>query len=600
MKTESVSEALAGGGERSPAERILRGLGVSTGIAIGPAHVSDHFDISVPEYCLPSGQIEAELARFAGAVATSVKQLKKLKTKARNLPESAAEEMGYLLDAHLAMLSNSRLVRGVEARIAAEQRNAEWAVQAEVAIIGESFAAIRDAYLAARFDDVRVVGARLVRNLTQTAYDGFSKLPEGTILLAEELTPADTALLDPRRIAGFATALGGAESHTAIMARALALPAVVGVAGLLGERMQGQTVIIDGSAGAVIIGPTPETLALYEERQEEHRKERRQLDKLRKVPAATRDGVEIELEANLELPRELAQAVGAGASGLGLVRSEFLYMNRDDLPDEEEQFQAFRTLLKGMEGRPVTLRTIDIGGDKLAESVAAFSAAEPANPALSLRGIRLALKERRLLDTQFSAMLRASAYGPLRILLPMISSVAEFRRAREALEQVAKRLKRRGIAIPDKLPPLGAMIEVPGAALSADALAVEADFFSLGTNDLVQYTLAIDRGDEQVAALYDPLHPAVLRLIQFTVEAASRARIPVSVCGEIAGDPRFTALLLGLGLRELSMAPCNIPRVKQRIRSLDMAAATRRARAIMDQWDSRRIAALLDDFNAGE
>jgi len=311
----------------------------------------------------------------------------------------------------------------------------------------------------------------------------------------------------------------------------------------------------------------------------------------------TRDEVEITLEANLELPIELQQALANGAMGLGLVRSEFLYMSRDDLPDEEEQYAIFSALVRGMDGKPVTVRTFDLGGEKIARSLTGHSA-EATNPALGLRAIRLSLHDRRLLDPQLAAMLRAASVGPLRILLPMISTAGEIRRVRDALEQVARRLRRRGVRLPKALPPLGAMIEVPGAALAADALAAEADFFAIGTNDLVQYTLAIDRGDEQVAHLYNPLHPAVLRLIQFAIEAALRRGMPISVCGEMAGEPRFSALLLGLGLRNLSMAPRNIPRVKQRIRSLDMVAATRRARAIMDQSDTGRIAALLDDFNA--
>jgi phosphoenolpyruvate-protein phosphotransferase (PTS system enzyme I) len=439
---------------------------------------------------------------------------------------------------------------------------------------------------------------RLIRNLTKKPFEALSRLPDGTVILAEELTPADTALMDPRRVAGFATVLGGAESHTSIMARALGLPAVVGVAGLLTPAGRRESVIVDGSAGIVVVNPGAATIARYRERQEALRRERRQLDKLRRLPAVTRDGVEIALQANLELPRELDQATAAGATGLGLVRSEFLYMNRDTVPGEDEQFAAFRDLVEGMGGRPVTVRTLDIGGDKVAEVLSGFTAGAGANPALGLRAIRLSLKERKLLDAQLAAMLRAAVHGPLRILLPMICNVGEVRRVREALVQVARRLRRRGVAIPDALPPLGVMIEIPGAALAADALAAEADFFALGTNDLIQYTLAIDRGDEQVAYLNDPLHPAVLRLIQFAIEAAHRARIPISVCGEMAGDPRFTALLVGLGLRELSMAPGSIPRVKQRIRSLDSVAASRRARAIMDQWDSGRITALLDDFNA--
>jgi len=311
----------------------------------------------------------------------------------------------------------------------------------------------------------------------------------------------------------------------------------------------------------------------------------------------TRDGVEITLEANIELPIELETALANGAIGLGLVRSEFLYMNRDDLPGEDEQYAVYSALVRGMEGKPVTVRTFDLGGEKLARSLSGHGA-EPPNPALGLRAIRLSLQDRRLLDPQLAAMLRAASEGPLRILLPMISTASEIRRVREAVEQVARRLRRRGMRLPKALPPLGAMIEVPGAAFAADALAAEVDFFAIGTNDLIQYTLAIDRSDEQVAHLYNPLHPAVLRLIQFAVEAALRRGMPISVCGEMAGEPRYTALLLGLGLRNLSMAPGSIPRVKQRIRNLDMVAASRRARAIMDQSDSGRIAALVDDFNA--
>jgi phosphotransferase system enzyme I (PtsI) len=369
------------------------------------------------------------------------------------------------------------------------------------------------------------------------------------------------------------------------------------VAGLFGEVQPGDAVVIDGSSGTVVLNPTAATIERYEGRSEEYRKEQRQLARLKRVPAVTRDGEEITLEANLELPRELEQALAAGAQGLGLVRTEFLFMNRDDLPDEEEQYQAYKMLVRGMEGKPVTIRTLDVGGDKIAAPFAESLEGDGGNPALGLRAIRLSLKERKLLDAQLAAILRASAEGPVRILLPMVSSLTEVRGVREALQQVARRLKRRGLEIADPPPPVGVMIEIPGAALAADALASESDFFAIGTNDLIQYTLAIDRGDERVAYLYNPLHPAVLRLIQFAIEAALRARIPVSVCGEMAGDPRYTALLLGLGIRELSMAPGNIARVKRRIRHLDLLAAQRRARAIMDQMDEARIASLLDDFN---
>ncbi|HLJ19378.1 MAG TPA: phosphoenolpyruvate--protein phosphotransferase, partial [Stellaceae bacterium] len=581
---------MRGEGRRERPERVLHGLGVSPGVALGPAFITEDGEVPVPERRIEPDEVPAERQRFEQAVEFSLKQLKKLKGKAAALPESASEEMGYLLDAHVAMLSNSRLVRGVERRIREERVNAERAVQIEIAAIGESFAAMEDVYLAQRIEDVRVVGARLLRNLTQTPYAAFSRLPEGTVILAEDLSPADTALMDPRRIAGFAAVLGGSESHTAIMARALGLPAVLAVAGLFGEVQPGDAVIIDGSSGTVVLNPTAATIEKYEARRDEFRKEQRQLARLKRVPAVTRDGEEITLEANLELPRELEQALSAGAQGLGLVRTEFLYMNRDDLPDEEEQYQAYKALVKGMEGKPVTIRTLDVGGDKIAAPLSESLQSQGGNPALGLRAIRLSLKERKLLDAQLAAILRAGAEGPVRILLPMVSSLAEVRSVREAMQQVARRVKRRGQEIADPLPPLGVMIEIPGAALAADALASESDFFAIGTNDLIQYTLAVDRGEEQLAHLYNPLHPAVLRLIQFATQAALRARIGVSLCGEMAGDPRYTALLLGLGLTDLSMAPGNLPRVKQRIRALDLAAATRRVQAIMDQWEDTRIA----------
>jgi phosphotransferase system enzyme I (PtsI) len=592
-----VSNKAERGSARGHDEQKLTGIGVSPGIAIGAAYIGESGPVVVNETAILETAVTAERARFADAVTNAQKQLRKLKAHAGALPGSASEEIGYLLDAHLAMLANSRLVRGVHQRIANSRINAERAVELEIENIAKGFAQMRDSYLAARVEDIRVVGSRLIRNLVKMAYVPYASLSDGAIILAEDVTPADTALMDPRRVGGFAAVFGGPESHTAIMARALSLPAVLGVTNLVPRARPDAPVIVDGSEGIVIIDPAPATLAFYRERQEAQANERRRFARLRRLAAVTRDGVEIRLEANLELPIELDQALSNGAMGLGLVRTEFLFLNRDDLPDEDEQYEFYAGLVRGMGGRLVTLRTLDAGGDKLPEALAA-GAFDDADAALGLRGIRLSLKERRLFDVQLAAMLRAAREGPLRILLPMVSTAGEIRRTREAIEQVARRLRRRGVVIPETLPPLGVMIEVPGAALAADALAIEADFFAIGTNDLIQYTLAIDRGDEQVAHLYNPLHPGVLRLIQLTVEAGARRRIPVGICGEMAGEPRYAALLLGLGLRELSMSPGNLPRLKQRIRNLDMIAATRRAEAIMDQSDSGRIAALLDDFNA--
>ena len=580
-------------------EIVLTGLGVSSGVAIGPAYVVETGAAQVPEYVIAEDAVDAERQRFADAAAKARRQVKKLKTKALVLPEAAAEEVGFLLDAHLAMMTNSRLTRGVERRIREERINAEAAIQAEIAVIAHSFQEMDDAYLAARVADVREVGTRLIRNLMEREYQAFSMLPAGCIILAEELSPAETALLDPHTVAGFSSVLGGAEGHTAIMARSLGIPAVLGVHGLMADRRSGEMIIIDGEHGKVYINPTEATLDAYRNRQEALSNEREQLKSLRRLPAITLDGTPIALFANLELPREISAALDAGANGVGLFRTEFMFMNRDNLPDEDEQYESLRTVVEGMGGKTVTIRTLDLGGDKLAAALNnRFNVSD--NPALGLRAVRLGRREPKLLETQLAAMLRAAAHGPVRILLPLITTVDEVAWVRELLVVVAKRLRRRGAKLPDSLPPMGAMIEVPGAALTADALAACSDFLAIGTNDLTQYTLAIDRGDDQVAHLYDPLHPAVLRLIQFTAQAALRARISVSVCGEIAGDPRYTALLLGLGIHELSMTPNTLPRVKRRIRALDLRSATRRAQSIMDQSDSARIGQLLDEFNQVE
>ncbi|MFQ5773742.1 MAG: phosphoenolpyruvate--protein phosphotransferase [Kiloniellaceae bacterium] len=577
-------------------ERVFEGLGVSPGVGIGTAHLRDSGEVQVIEYQVPATKVKAELERFQEAVARSQRQVGKLKSKAERFHGAAAEELSYLLDAHVHMLQSRSLIGGIVRRIETTRCNAEAAVMAEIGAIAQNFADMDDVYLKTRGQEVREVGLRIVRNLTQAPYGGFGHLGPGSVIIAEEITPADTALMDPQIVAGFACALGGAEGHTAIMARSLGLPAVLGVAGLIGGMKSGDTVIVDGSNGLVVVNPTGACLADYERRRKALQREARALTRLRNVPAVSRDGVRVTVQANLELPRELGQAIAAGAEGIGLLRTEFLFMNRADLPSEEEQYAALTEIVGGMSGRPVTVRTLDIGGEKLTSSLG-DNVSEGPNPALGLRAIRLSLKERKLLETQLAAILRAGLHGNVRILLPMISTVSEVHEVRKILTNLAARLKRRGVKVADPLPPLGVMIEVPGAALAADALANVADFFSIGSNDLTMYTLAIDRGEERVAHLYNPLHPGVLRLIQFSIQAALRARIPISVCGEIAGDPRFTALILGLGVRDLSMVVNALPRVKSRILNLDMQAATQRAHMIMDQFDAGRITALLDDFN---
>ena len=484
-------------------ERHFGGLGVSAGIAVGPAHVVERGLIDVPEYRIEDAAVEAEIARFHEAVALSAAQIRTLQAKAEALPEEVAGQLRHLLDAHLLMLSGSRLVRGVEARIRDAGINAEAAVQVQLSEIAQAFAGMEDSYLAGKIDDVREASGRLVRNLTRAGYQAFSGLPPGTIVIAEEVTPADTALMDPARIGGFAAALGGAEGHTAIMARSLGLPAVLGVAGLVGAVRSGDIVAVDGVRGGLVVNPGEATIARLKRRRRALERRARQLARLRRVAAVSSDGARVTLQCNIELPNELPQAQEAGAEGIGLLRSEFLYMNRDEPPSEDEQYVALKEIVEGMAGAPVTVRTLDVGSDKLAYSLGEHITPS-VNPALGLRAVRLSLKTPALLEAQIAAVLRAGAHGPVRILVPMITSVDEIRHVRKAVDKTVRRLTRSPAWRSRTRPPLGIMIETPGAALAADALAGACDFFSLGTNDLTMYTLAIDRGDEQVGA---PLRP---------------------------------------------------------------------------------------------
>ncbi|MGB9154070.1 MAG: phosphoenolpyruvate--protein phosphotransferase [Alphaproteobacteria bacterium] len=575
---------------KNDAEHKITGIGVSPGVAIGPAFIIEQSGVPVPEYEIPSVGVEKELKRLHGAIAKVQKHLGQLRQKAETLP-TGAEDMTLLLDAYKGMLSGSRLIRGVEDIIAKQRINAEAAIQKQIAALKASFAAMNDPYLAARAEDVGEVGARLIRSLLQQNYNPFTEAPEGCVILAEEITPADAALINPDHVAGFATVLGGAEGHTAIIARALGMPAITGVAALTHGTKTGDIVIIDGRKGEVIIRPDAATLQHYRQELAKKKQEDKRLKGLRDVPAVTADGTPISLLANMELPRDIDTAIESGAIGIGLLRTEFMFMNRPDLPGEDEQYETLRGLIHKLDGRTLTVRTLDVGGEKLASALGEALGVS-VNPALGLRAIRLGLKQPKLLDTQLAAILRASAHGPLRILIPMVSSVGQMKQVRTRLMQVERRLHRRGIKLKG-LPPVGAMIEIPSAALTADALAKVCDFFAIGSNDLTQYTLAIDRGDERVADLYDPFHPAVLRLIQFTTAAAWRANIPVSLCGEIAGDRRATALLLGLGLRELSMSPLRLPAVKHEITQLSLPQAVNFAEAIMNKTDEAEIQALL-------
>lgn len=588
-------------------EVAIPGIAVSPGVAIGLVFDTTDPPAEAPRRRIAADAIEAERAKLAAAVAFSRKQIGKLKTRIGVLPEEAQEEISPLLDAHLMMLGNSRLIRGARKRIEAELLGAETAVGDEADGIIAAIMAVKDddkAGIARRAAEVRDIARRLVRNLTATPFRSLKDLPEGCILVAEELTPADAALLDPSRIAGVATEEGGADGHTAIMLRALGIPAVLGAHGLTEAAERGDPAVLDGAAGRVVLHPSTATLAEAKDRLAAFARERAKLSKLRRLPAETTDGEQVELQANLEIPQELPLIAQAGAQGIGLLRTEFLFMNREDLPDEDAQVEAYTQVVDAMEGLPVTIRVLDWGGEKdmeaLAEGVVPVHAG--GNPALGLRGLRMLLKRPELLEVQFAAVLRvasAGADGNVRLLLPMVTVPEEVRQAREIYERVARRLRRRGERLPEKLPPLGVMIETPGAALAADAIALEADFFAIGTNDLAMYTLAVDRAEAEVSHLYDPLHPAVLRLVQFATEAALRLRMPVSICGEMAGNPLLTPLLLGLGVRTFSMNASAIPRVKQAVRALDIGDCARFARRVMEQSDPARIRELVAGFAEG-
>lgn len=591
MKSKSARDSLGA----SRGERVFEGTAVGSGIALGIVHRHDsHAVIQVRERRIAANKLRAEQDRVIDAAADAAGRIEALQGRAKRLAGAAGEEVGYLLEAYQQMLSGSRLVRGVQKRIADERINAEAAVMKEIGLMAEAFAAMDDQYLAARIADIREVGRRLVESLGKAVTTGLEDLPPHAVIVADELSPADTALLDPKRVAGLTTILGGVESHTAIVARSLGLPAVVAPPELLDQVENGEEIIIDGTAGRIVVAPSAATLKAYRKRRAAFLRSQQSLKKLKTVPAITRDGFRVHLHANIELPNEVPGVLEAGAEGIGLFRSEFMFMNRDKLPSEEEQFEELAWVVRKMNGRPVTVRTLDVGADKLGEAVGLKPGP---NPALGLRAIRFSLAQRKLLLTQLSAIVRASAFGPVRILVPMVCTLAEIRQVRKALTRVIGTLKRKGIKIADPPPPLGIMIEVPGAALSADALAAEADFFAIGTNDLTQYTLAIDRTDEQVAYLYNPLHPAVLRLIQFSAEAAAAAKIPVSVCGEMASDERMTPILLGFGITELSMNPASLPRVKKRIRNLDLAAISSQVRRITAESDPQRLRAFVDSLS---
>jgi phosphotransferase system enzyme I (PtsI) len=566
------------------------GLPVSRGVAIGRAVLVASSRVDVAHYFVSPDRVDAEIDRLRAARDAVAQELEALKLE---MPSEAPHEIGALLDVHLMLLHDDSLSAATKQWIAERHYNAEWALSAQLEVLGRQFDEMDDPYLRERKADIEQVVERVLRALARSASAEAAALDpsalaaarggeEPLVLVANDVAPADMLQFKRSVFTGFVTDVGGRTSHTAIVARSLDIPAVVGAREASRLIRQDDWVIIDGDAGVVIVDPSPIVREEYAFRQRESELERARLDRLRHTPAVTLDGEPVELLANIELPDDAAAAVQAGAVGVGLFRSEFLFLNRGgDLPGEDEQFEAYRAAVQAMQGLPVTIRTVDVGADKPLErmSAAELRHEHGLNPALGLRAIRWSLAEPAMFRQQLRAILRASAYGRVRILVPMVAQLSEARAVREALSRVRQQLDDAGR--PYGPVELGAMVEVPAAALIIDQLLQHFDFVSLGTNDLIQYTLAIDRADEAVAHLYDPWHPAVLQLVHHTIAAALRHGRGVSVCGEMAGDVQFTELLLAMGLRSFSMHPARIPAVKQRVLRADARRLAQRLPELM-------------------
>ena len=573
----------------------MNGIGVSRGVAIGKVHLLQRGQPELFEYRISSKGIETEVKRFRRALEKATQQLRDIRDK---IPDATPQDVAAFIDTHLLMLKDTLLSEAPIEIIRERRCNAEWALKIQRDALVAVFDEMEDPYLRTRRDDVVHVIHRIQRILLKQ--DGHehetSQTLRGHIVVADELTPADTVMLEHERVAGFVTEFGGPLSHTAILARSLGIPAIVGLHEARRLLCDEERIVIDGGAGMVVAGADVRTLRHFRQRQQEFRERRRELDSLKKLPARTLDKQDISLLVNIELPEDIRALKQLGISGVGLYRTEFLFLNRDRPPTEEEHLKDYRRVIRALQGKPLTIRTMDLGGDK--ECAGDHAGPLTPNPALGLRAIRRCLKDTNLFMPQLRAILRASAYGPVRLMFPMLTSIAELDQALRLVEQARQSLKRQNLRFDPDMP-VGGMIETPAAALSAELFAQNLDFLSIGTNDLIQYTLAIDRIDEEVNYLYDPLHPAVLKLIYMVLKAGRKANIPVSMCGEMAGDPRYTRLLLGLGLREFSAQPAALLEVKRVINTSIAEDLIKPSRRVLKLQSGERALTLLKKLNRG-
>ena len=572
---------------------VLHGVAVSAGITIGNAHLVSSARLEAAHYEIPEAAVPGEIFRFDAAIARARQELSALEGQ---IAGDAPAEFAAFINLHRMILADSSLSHAPRDLIRERRYNAEWALVQQMEKLVAQFEEIEDPYLRERRQDIEQVVERVMKALA-----GGAAAPEpppsaegNLIVVAHDLSPADMILFKRHKFGGFVTDVGGVTSHTAIVARSLNIPALVGLHHARQMIRENDVLIVDGLQGVLVVDPDPVVLGEYRLRQSQHGLERQKLKRLRLTPSATLDGTPVELFANIELPQDVGEVQESGAQGIGLFRTEFLFMNRKGLPTEDEQFESYREVARAMEGRPVVIRTLDLGADK---AISEGGPMDMPNPALGLRAIRFCLAEPQLFLAQLRAILRASKYGRVRILLPMLAHAHEIEQSLTMVRQAKQQLDDQGMAY-DKAIEIGGMIEVPAAALALPMFMRKLDFLSIGTNDLIQYTLAIDRTDDAVAHLYDPLHPAVLHLIAHTIQAANRGGTPVAVCGEMAGETQLTRLLLGFGLRNFSMHPQQLLAIKERVLRTNLAEAQPVAQRVLRQSDPAKTRELLARLNA--
>jgi len=573
---------------------VLHGVAVSSGITIGQAHLVSSARLEAAHYEIAEAAVPAEIFRFDAAIARARQELSAIESQ---IAGDAPAEFGAFINLHRMILADSSLSQAPRELIRERRTNAEWALVQQMEKLVAQFEEIEDPYLRERRQDIEQVVERVLKALAGgNAAPAPPPSAEGDlIVVAHDLSPADMILFKRHKFGGFVTDVGGVTSHTAIVARSLNIPALVGLHHARQMIRENDMLIVDGIQGVLVVDPDPVVLGEYRLRQSQYGLERQKLKRLKSTPSATLDGTPVELFANIELPQDLGDVQESGAQGVGLFRTEFLFMNRKALPSEDEQFEAYREVAKAMDGRPVVIRTLDLGADKALDGD--HAGVEMPNPALGLRAIRYCLAEPQLFLAQLRAILRASRFGHVRILLPMLAHAHEIEQSLTMLKQARQQLDDKRVAY-DSAVAVGGMIEVPAAALALPMFMRKLDFLSIGTNDLIQYTLAIDRTDDAVAHLYDPLHPAVLHLIAHTIQAANRGGTPIAVCGEMAGDPALTRLLLGFGLRNFSMHAQQLLAIKERVLRTNLAEAQPLAQRVLRQSDPAKTRELLVKLNS--